>query len=139
MSSQLFNIESVSKTNSKKFKTTANRYLIKVNDIPPQQDIPSALRLLRQILNDLVDQILHELPQHDMVRLVISSPFLDYPMSIPFVLRGNFDIDRILEEVERVIQSQFRWLLEGDFSLTLYHAAMPNGGLFEFRLKGRGL
>ena len=72
MPSQLFNIESVTATNSKKFKTRANRYLITVNDIPPQQDIGGALRLLRQILNDIVDEILHEIPQHDMIRLVIS-------------------------------------------------------------------
>ena len=133
-----YTIQSVDKTHSKKFKTTADRYLIDIHDLPPQNDISDALEILRNILTDIAHTILRDIPENDFVRITINSNFLDYSISIPFCLRGNFNIDRILDEVERVVQSQRDWLLQGQFSLTLYHVEMPIGGVSGMKMKGRG-
>ena len=134
-----FNLRRVDQTHSKKFNTKCTRYLVDITDIPPQANIPDAVNTLRQILHDITDEILHGVPDNDMVRLVITSDRdLDTPISIPFCLRQNFDIDRVLDVVERVAQSKRKWLLEGRFNITLYHVAMPQGGIVEFHLKKRG-
>ena len=108
-----YSLQRVDKTHSKKFKTTADRYLVEVHDIPPQTDVSQALELLRNILRDISETILGDIPDNDFIRITINSGLLDYSISIPFCLRGNFNIDRILDEVERVVQSQRDWLLQG--------------------------
>ena len=133
-----YSLQRVDKTHSKKFKTTADRYLVEVHDIPPQTDVSQALELLRNILRDISETILGDIPDNDFIRITINSGLLDYSISIPFCLRGNFNIDRILDEVERVVQSQRDWLLQGQFSITLYHVEMPRGGVSGMKMKGRG-
>ena len=74
-----------------------------------------------------------------MLRLVISSPNLDFPILIPFCQRGNFDIGRILDQVEKVVQSKFQWLLACLFYIDLYTMCKcPGEDWVEHKLSGRG-
>ena len=118
-----------SRVNIKKIRTEAKRYIININGIPEQTDVRRAIELLHSILNDIAFNILGNIPDNDMLRLVTSSLNLDFPILIPFCLRGNFDIGRILDQVEKVVQSKFQWLLTGQFYIDLYHVQMPRGGL----------
>ena len=107
-----YNIDRVSSTHSRKFNTRAERYLINVERMPAQLDIPQALGYLRNLLDDIVRTVLRDVDQRDFVRLVITSPdgLLQTPISIPFVRRDNLSIDRIMDYVEKIVQSAFRWL-----------------------------
>ena len=80
-------MQSVDKTHSKKSTPTSIKYQIRINDIPPQNNVTDAMGMLRQILNDITDEILKGIS--DMVHIVTSSElYLDVPISMPFCLRG---------------------------------------------------
>ena len=68
-----FNLRRVDQTHSKIFNTKCTRYLVDIADIPPQANIPDAVNTLPQILHDITDEILHGVPDNDMIRLVITS------------------------------------------------------------------
>ena len=125
-----YHVDKVSSTQSRKFNTRAERYVINVERMPAQLDIPQALVYLRDLLDDIVTNVLRDVHDHDFVRLVITSPgrLIQTPISIPFVRRDNLSIDRIMDYVEKIVQSAFRWLLEGQFAITLYHVKMLRGG-----------
>ena len=54
---------------------------------------------------------------HDqLVRFITHSPQLEYPISLPFMPRERLTVDRILAEIERVIQSN------DAFKLDKYHS-----------------
>ena len=62
-----------------------------------------------------------------MVRMAITSPELEHEIWIPFMRRNLLSVERIMEEVERVIQSNDEWLF-GDFFINFIHAPLPVGG-----------
>ena len=89
--------------------------------MPAQLDISQAFGYLRNLLDNIVRTVLRDVDQHDLVRLVITSPdgLLQTPISIIFVQRDNLSIDHIMDYVENMVRSAFRWLLEGKFAITL--------------------
>ena len=135
---QQYHLNLVSSTNSRKFNTRAERYQINVNPMPPQTDLAQAVAYLRDILDHILQNILTYVDPRDFVRLVITSPdgLLQTPISIPFLRCDNLTVDRIMDYIEKIVQSAFRWLLEGRFNVTLYHVKMPRGG--SYRIQGRG-
>ena len=64
---------------------------------------------------------------HHMVRLSITSPSLNHEIWVPFMHPDQLDADRILVEIERVIQSNHQWLFD-DFIIKFVHAPLPAGG-----------
>ena len=50
-------------------------------------------------------------PLHDQVRFVLRSPQLETPISLPFMPRERLTTERVLAEVERVIQSNHEFRL----------------------------
>ena len=89
--------------------------------MPAQLDISQALGYLRNLLDNIVRTVLRDVDQRDLGRLVITSRdgLLQTPISILLVQRDNLLIDHIMDYVENIIQSAFRWLLEGQFAITL--------------------
>ena len=69
-----YHLDKVSSTQSRKFSTRAERYIINVECMPAQLDIPRALLYLRDFLDDIVTNILRDVHDHDSVRLVITCP-----------------------------------------------------------------
>ena len=64
-----------------------------------------------------------------MVRLTISSPELDHEIWLPFMRPDQLTADRVLEEVDRVLQSDDEWLFK-DFFVNFIHAPLPVGGKY---------
>ena len=63
-------------------------------------------------------------PSTDRVRLSLSSPDLNHAIWIAFMPPEELTVDRVLEAVERVLQSSREWLLTAEF----VHATLPRGG-----------
>ena len=63
----------------------------------------------------------------DRVRLTVTSASLDHEIWLPFMTPGELTAERIMIEVERVIQSNDEWLFEGHFVITFIHAPLPAG------------
>ena len=71
-------------------------------------------------------------PDTDRVRFSLSSPGLDHDIWIPFGPPSELTLGRVMESVEKVLQSNRRWLLEDAMTVEFVHAALPRGG-------GRGI
>ena len=60
---------------------------------------------LGNIFDSLVDKMTTSMTDNDLVRFVLQSRSLDYPISLPFMPRHELNAERIMGEVQRVLQS----------------------------------
>ena len=64
---------------------------------------------------------------HEQVRFFMPSPQLEYPILLPFMPRERLTVDRILAEIERVIQSNGAFKLDKSITVNIIHVEMPYG------------
>ena len=115
-----YNIERVSERNIEKFKTTASYYKITVNDLEIR-GIPEILKALKKIFQSVINTIAGDVPSNDLVRISMDNPELDYPIVMSFMRRTNLTVDRILSEIERVLQSYEQFVLDETFGIEFVH------------------
>ena len=63
----------------------------------------------------------------DLVRLTIQCPELDYPIRILFMRVVQFSADRLLTEIERVLQSYEEFVIDQTLVIELVHVRLPSG------------
>ena len=115
----------------------AFRYELRVGQLPTNNDVEQAMVFLRNILSDIIERTLANIQDRDYLRIVIQSEQLETPISIPFIRRDNWDIDRLMARIQDIVQSAKEWLLSGNFTITVYHVAMPEGGSNRFQPRDR--
>ena len=123
----LFTIKSVKQVKVKKFKTTGIDYKIQFNDLQVR-GITDVLRYLHNVFASVLDRVTDGVAMHDQVRFIMHSPQLEYPISLPFMPREKLTVERILAEIERVIQSNDTFTLDDSITVNIIHVAMPYGG-----------
>lgn len=77
---------------------------------------------------DVLQELLEGIEPHHRVRLTLSSPHLDHEIWLPFMTPDQLTADRVMIEVDRVLQSNYEWMFEGDFFINFVHAPLPGGG-----------
>ena len=118
--------------------TTATDYLLSLN--PSSEEEP-----LFDRLGNIFDSLLHEMTSGmadiDLVRFVLQSRSLEYPISLPFMPRHELNAERILGEVQRVLQSNEQVNIQDGMQVHVVHVGMPQGGVasrkrkhYEFKL-----
>ena len=110
----------------KKFNTTATDYSLSLN---PQPSGQSLMDQLGEIFDSIIDDMTTGMADNDLVRFVMQSKSLDYPISLPFMPRHELNADRIMGEVQRVLQSNENVKLEDGIQVHLVHVGMPQGGV----------
>ena len=83
---------------------------------------------IHEIFENLLNAITKDIPEHDQVRFVLRSPQLEYPISLPFLPLSRLTTERVVAEIERVIQSNREFRLNDSVQVNLIHVKMPNGG-----------
>ena len=111
----------------KRFKTTGLDYKIQFNDLQVR-GILDVLSRLHQVFDSLLDRVTEGVAMHDQVRFIMHSPQLEYPISLPFMPREKLTVERILAEIERVIQSNDTFTLDDSITVNIIHVEMPYGG-----------
>ena len=125
-SENLYNIEKVSERKIEKFNTTASYYKISVNDIEVQ-GIPEILKTLKKLFQSIINRIASDIPPNDLIRLTMDNPELDYPIVMPFMRRSTLSVDRILSEIERLLQSYEQFVLNETFGVEFVHVHLLTG------------
>jgi hypothetical protein len=82
------------------------------------------------MIADILRVLLVGVEPHDRVRLTISSPHFEHESWRPFRTSEQMTADRVMIEVDRVLQSNQEWMFEGDFYLNFIHAPLPVGAGF---------
>lgn len=63
----------------------------------------------------------------DFVRLTVQCPELDYPIWLPFMKVGRLSTDRLLSEIERVLQSYEEFVVDQSLEIEVVLVKLPSG------------
>ena len=123
-----FTMTDVKQVKVKKFKTTGMDYTVQFTDTFAHLELSEFHDRLHEIFESLLNATTKDIPAHDQVRFVLRSPQLEYPISLPFLPLSRLTTERVLAEIERVIQSNREFRLNDSVQVNLIHVEMPNGG-----------
>ena len=96
-------------------------------------NIESVLDKLRQIFNHMISKLISEiqedLPGHDhRIRLVLNAPTLNYPIHIPFSSADDFNADLVLNESDRVVNSNESFDISNNIKVNVLSVSLPTMG-----------
>ena len=123
-----FTVTDVKQVKVKKFGTTGTDYTVQFTDTFAHLELSQFHDRLHGIFESILDTITRDIPEHDQVRFVLHSPQLETPISLPFMALSRLTTERVLAQIERVIQSNHEFRLNDSVKVNLVHVEMPNGG-----------
>ena len=130
-----YTLRQIDSRNVRKFNTTATDYLLSLH---AQSEDQPLLEQLGNIFDSLVDEMTAGMADNDLVRFVLQSRFLDYPISLPFMPLHELNAERIMGEVQRVLQSNEQVSLQSGMQVHVVHVGMPQGGVASRKRKHYG-
>ena len=134
MAERLYTVEGVFHRRSRKFNVDEAVYSVALTPFPVGLTYGAIVERLHRLFEELLRALLIDengeprYPDTDRVRLSISAPDLSHSIWIPFVPPSDMTVERVLESVERVLQSARDWLLGNALVVEFVHAPLPNGG-----------
>ena len=85
--------------------------------------------------DSLLDKMTAGMADNDLVRFVLQSRSLDYPISLPFMPRHEMNAERIMGEVQHVLQSNEQVSLQDGMQVHVVHVGMRQGGVTSHKRK----
>ncbi|XP_060567623.1 zinc finger protein 22-like [Ruditapes philippinarum] len=73
------------------------------------------------------------IPANDLVRVSMDNPELDFPIVLKFMPRSALTVDRLLSEIERVLQSYEQFVVDETFGIKLVHVAIVKGSGYRMK------
>ena len=128
VSDNFFTVTNVKQVKVKKFSTTGVDYTVQFTDMFAHLELSQFHNRLHGIFESILNTITRDIPEHDQVRFVLHSPQLETPISLPFMALSRLTTERVLAQIERVIQSNHEFRLNDSVKVNLVHVEMPNGG-----------
>ena len=130
-----YTLRQIASRNVRKFNTTPTDYLLSLH---AQSEDQPLLDQLGNIFDSLVDEMTAGMADNDLVRFVLQIRSLDYPISLPFMPRHEMNAERIMGEVQRVLQSNEQVSLQSGMQVHVVHVGMPQGGVASRKRKHHG-
>ena len=121
-------IENVKEVNIDKFKTKGTNYTLRFNNIMADVKIKDVHERLHEVFQHILDDTVGGIPSRDQFRMIIHSTQLEYPIAFPFKPAQALTTERILSEVERVIQSNQHFRLNDTVNVNVIHVSMGGKG-----------
>ncbi|KAK3108954.1 hypothetical protein FSP39_019665 [Pinctada imbricata] len=115
---------------SRKFRTMGKKYTVQFKDMSKDITLTEYPKVLPNIMNTLVDDLKNEnnIKDADYVRSVVHHPSLKSEMWIPFSQSTDMSGDAILQEVQKVQQSNEDFKMEdGHTTIDWLHVEIPMG------------
>jgi hypothetical protein len=112
----------------KRFGTTDTDYTVQFTDTFAHLELSQFHDRLQGIFESILDTITRPIPEHDQVRFVLHSHRLEKPISLPFMALSHLTTERVLAQIERLIQSNHEFRLNDSVKVNLVHVELPNGG-----------
>ena len=86
-----YEMESVRKHHSKKFRMTATDHTVRFNNVLHDVDLLESHERTQTIFHHLIEDVTSDMNPNDQVRFVLRSDQLQTPISIPFLPLGTYD------------------------------------------------
>ena len=122
---KFYTINKIKEQYIEKFRTTGTTYKVTFKDIEVTENIVSTLKkLFTAIFKDLTKNA----KPSDLIRMVVQSPSLDYPIVIPFGRLPTLTADLFMSEIGRVVQSHEEFVIDESLIIEVTIVDMPDGG-----------
>lgn len=113
---KFYDIEKVSERKIEKINTTASYYKISVKGLEVK-GLPEILKTFKKLFQSILDHIVGNIPSQDLVGISMDNPELDYPIVLLFMRQNALTVDRLLSEIERVLQSYEEFVIDETFGI----------------------
>ena len=122
-----YEMESVRKHHSKKFRMTATDHTVRFNNVLHDVDLLESHERTQAIFHHLIEDVTSDMNPNDQVRFVLRSDQLQTPISIPFLPLEELTTERVFSQLEKVIQSNEEFRLNDTVTVDIIHVEMPQG------------
>ena len=122
-----YQIEPGRKHHSKKFNMTAKNYRVHFNNALGNVDLLESRNRTYGIFDRLIEDVTEGMNPTDQVRFVLRSDQLQTPISIPFCPLEELTVEKVLSNVEKVVQSNEDFRLNDTVTVDIIHVEMPRG------------
>jgi hypothetical protein len=126
--SNYFTVMKAKQVRVKKFRTTGTDYTVRFTNTFANMELSQYHNQLHEIFESLLNNVIKDVPENDQVRFVLQTPQLEKPISIPFLSASRLTAERILAQIERVVQSNHEFRLNDSVNVNVVHVEMPQGG-----------
>ncbi|KAJ8019801.1 putative DNA polymerase [Holothuria leucospilota] len=114
----------------KRFRTTTNEYRVTFNESNLQELVQQhggPLSALHDVMGTLLDQLMDGFAPQDRVGIELLAPSLTHAVWVPLMRRDQVTVERMFRHIEKVIQSNADFTLNGNVILNILHVDMANG------------
>ena len=122
-----YQIKPVREHHSKKFNMTAKTYAVHFNNALDDVDLLKSRKRTYGIFHHMIEDVTQGMNPNDQVRFVLRSDQLQTPISIPFLPLEELTTERILSNVEKVVQSNEDFRLNDTVTIDIIRVEMPRG------------
>ena len=122
-----YRIKSVRDHHSDKFNMTAKNYSVHFNNVLDDVDLLKSQERTYGIFDHLIRDVTEGMNSTDQVRFVLSSNQLQTPISLPFCSLEELTTEKVLSQVEKVVQSNEEFRLNDTVNIDIIRVEMPQG------------
>ena len=122
-----YSIETKKKHHSKKFDMTATDHIVRFNNVLHDVDLLESQERTHAIFHHLIEDVTADMNPNDQVRFILRSQQLQTPISIPFLSLEKLTTEKVLSNIEKVVQSNEEFRLNDTVTIDIIHVEMPQG------------
>ena len=122
-----YEMKTARKHHVKKFNMTATTHTVHFNNDLKDMDLLESQQRTHAIFHRLLEDVTIGMNPNDQVRFVLRSDQLQTPISIPFLPVEKLTTEKVLSQVEKVIQSNEEFRLNDTVNIDITHVEMPQG------------
>ena len=123
-----YRINPVRDYHSQKFNMTAKNYGVRFNNQLDNVNLLESQNRTYGIFDSLIKDVTEGMNSTDQVRFVLSSNQLQTPIALPFCSLEELTTEKVLSQVEKVVQSNQEFRLNDTVSIDIIRVEMPRGG-----------
>ena len=122
-----YRIKPVRDHHSQKFNMTAKNYSVRFNNQLDNVNLLESQNRTYDIFDHLLKDVTEGMNSTDQVRFVLSSNQLQFPISLPFCPLEQLTTEKVLAQVEKVVQSNEEFRLNDTVNIDIIRVEMPQG------------
>ena len=122
-----YQIKPVRNHHSQKFNMTAKNYSVHFNNVLDDVDLLESQNRTYGIFYHLLKDVTEGMNSTDQVRFVLSSNQLQTPIALPFCPLEELTTEKVLSQVEKVVQSNEEFRLNDTVNIDIIRVEMPRG------------
>ena len=122
-----YRIKPVREHHSQKFNMTAKNYGVRFNNQLDNVNLLESQNRTYGIFDHLLKDVTEGMNSTDQVRFVLSSNQLQAPIALPFCSLEELTTEKVLAQVEKVVQSNEEFRLNDTVNIDIIRVQMPQG------------